>query len=65
MRYIVFNKHDQKIISILDLPFEYKVPIKMGESLVTGHDEYHFNLTSKEYFFIDGEIKEASKEMSI
>ena len=61
MRFIVIDISDKKVKSVADLPFEYEYPIDDGCDLVTGHEDYVFNLMSNDYFFSNGDFTEVSK----
>lgn len=61
MRFIVIDKSDKKVKSVVDLPFEYEYPVQEGYELVTGHEDYVFNLMSNDYFFSNGEFTEVAR----
>ena len=61
MRFIVIDKSDKKVKSVADLPFEYEYPVQEGYELVTGHEDYVFNLMSNDYFFSDEDFIEVSR----
>ena len=61
MRFIAIDKSDKKVKSVADLPFEYEYPVQEGYELVTGHEDYVFNLMSNDYFFSNGDFTEVSK----
>ena len=58
MRFIVIDKSDKKVKSVADLPFKYEYPVQEGCELVTGHEDYVFNLMSNDYFIRDENIIE-------
>ena len=60
MRFIVIDKSDKKVKSVVDLPFEYEYPVQEGYELATGHEDYVFNLMSNDYFFSDEDFIEVS-----
>lgn len=61
MRFIVIDKSDKKVKSIAELPFEYKYPVQEDYELVTGYEDYVFNLMSNDYFFSDENFIEVSR----
>ena len=61
MRFIVIDKSDKKVKSVVDLPFEYEYPVQEGYELATGHEDYVFNLMSNDYFFSDENFIEVSR----
>ena len=61
MRFIVIDKSDKKVKSVVDLPFEYEYPVQEGYELVTGHEDYVFNLMSHDYIFSGGTFIEVVK----
>ena len=61
MRFILIDKSDKKVKSVVDLPFEYEYPVQEGYELATGHEDYAFNLMSNDYFFSDENFTEVSR----
>lgn len=61
MRFIVIDKSDKKVKSVAELPFEYEYPVQEGCELVTGHEDYTFNLMSHDYIFSGGTFIEVVK----
>ena len=61
MRFIVIDKSDKKVKSVVDLPFEYEYPVQEGYELVTGHEDYVFNLMSHDYIFSGDTFTEVAK----
>ena len=61
MRFIVIDKSDKKVKSVVDLPFEYEYPVQEGYELVTGHEDYAFNLMSHDYIFSGDTFTEVAK----
>ena len=61
MRFIVIDKSDKKVKSVAELPFEYEYPAQDSDELVTGHEDYVFNLMSNDYFFSDENFIEVSR----
>ena len=61
MRFIVISKSDKKVMSVADIPFDYNYPIDDGCDLVTGYEDYAFNLMSHDYIFSGGTFIEVVK----
>ena len=61
MRFIVIDISDKKVKSVADLPFEYEYPVQEGYELVTGHEDYAFNLMSHDYIFSGDTFTEVAK----
>ena len=61
MRFIVISKSDKKVMSVADIPFDYDYPIDDGCDLVTGYEDYAFNLMSHDYIFSGGTFIEVVK----
>ena len=61
MRFIVINKSDKKVKSITDIPFNYDYPFDDECDLVTGYEDYAFNLMSHDYIFSGGTFIEVVK----
>ena len=61
MRYIVIDKESRIVKSVADLPFDYEYPVQDGEELVTGHEDYAFNLMSHDYIFSGDAFTEVVK----
>ena len=61
MRFIVIDMSDKKVKSVVDLPFEYEYPIDDGCDLVTGYEDYAFNLMSHDYIFSGDTFTEVAK----
>ena len=60
MRFIVISKSDKKVMSVADIPFDYNYPVDDAYDLVTGYEDYVFNLMSNDYFFSDEDFIEVS-----
>ena len=61
MRFIVINKSDKKVMSVADIPFDYNYPVDDAYDLVTGYEDYTFNLMSHDYIFSGGTFIEVVK----
>ena len=61
MRFIVIDKSDKKVKSVVDLPFEYEYPIDDGCDLVIGYEDYAFNLMNHDYIFSGDTFTEVAK----
>lgn len=61
MRFIVISKSDKKVMSVADIPFDYNYPVDEGCDLVTGYEDYAFNLTSRDYIFSGDTFTEVVK----
>lgn len=61
MRFIIIDSDTKKVKSVSDLPFEYEYPVQEGYELVTGYEDYVFNLMGNDYFFNSGDFTAVSK----
>lgn len=48
-------------MSVADIPFDYNYPVDEGCDLVTGYEDYAFNLMSHDYIFSGDTFTEVAK----
>ena len=48
-------------MSVADIPFDYNYPVDDAYDLVTGYEDYTFNLMSHDYIFSGGTFIEVVK----
>ena len=61
MRFIVIDKSNKKVKSVVDIPFDYDYPTDDECDIVIGYEEYVFNLMSYDYIFSGDTFKEVVK----
>ena len=56
MRSIVVIAQSNKVKSISDTPFEYKIKANLDEYIIEGFEDVVFNLADADYFYIEGQF---------